>query len=427
MQVGFIGMSHLGLNSSVAAAHKGVSVICFDPSEPRIAALQKAETDIKEPGLAELLERHQSHLRFTTEIQLLAQCDIVYIALDVETDDAGNSNLEPLKALISLADKALPETVTLVVLSQIPPGFSRSLNLQPQRPYYYQVETLVFGDAINRAINPERIIIGTEAPEQALADCYARFLNLFECPLLLMRFESAELCKISINCCLVASVTIANTLAELCENLGADWSEIVPALKSDRRIGEYSYLSPGLGIAGGNLERDLNTVQKFSGQYHTDASVIDAYLHNSAYRKNWPYRRIKSLLNGIAAPKIAVWGLTYKVDTHSLKNSPAIHFIDKVIQDSNLHAKLACYDPMITKMAIDNPAVEVVESALQACEHADVLIVMTPWHEFSNIAPVLIAEKLYGTIVLDPYRALNQAACESAKLNYMTLGKPGFV
>ena len=81
-----------------------------------------------------------------------------------------------------------------------------------------------------------------------------------------MRYESAELAKISINMCLVASVTTANTLAELCEKIGADWSEIVPALKLDKRIGQYAYLAPGLGIAGGNLERDLATVCSFADE-----------------------------------------------------------------------------------------------------------------------------------------------------------------
>lgn len=111
-----------------------------------------------------------------------------------------------------------------------------------------------------RALYPERIIIGTDEPQRALPEAYASFLLRFDCPILSMRFESAELCKISINCCLVASVSVANTLAEICEHNGADWSEIAPALKLDKRIGSHAYLSPGLGISGGNLERDLNTV-----------------------------------------------------------------------------------------------------------------------------------------------------------------------
>src|SRR5207344_1570294 len=87
-----------------------------------------------------------------------------------------------------------------------------------------------------------------------------------------MRYESAELAKIAINCCLVSSISVANTLAELCERLDADWSEIVPALKLDRRIGQHAYLAPVLVIAGGNLERDLATVCNLADAHGSDTA-----------------------------------------------------------------------------------------------------------------------------------------------------------
>lgn len=424
MIIGFIGMTHLGLNSAVAAAERGVNVVCFDPCEQKILALKQLETEINEPGLRELMHAHQGHIEYSNAINDLAQCDLVYIALDVETDDLGSSNLAPLKALISLADEALPSHILLVVLSQIPPGFSRALQLPSQRPYLYQVETLIFGDAINRALNPERIIVGAGDPEQALPEKYVRYLERYECPILPMRFESAELCKISINCCLVASVSIANTLAELCEQTGADWSEIVPALKSDRRIGQYAYLSPGLGIAGGNLERDLHTVIAFSQAKNTDAGVVHAYLHNSAYRKSWPLRKLQSIVETLSGLRVAVWGLSYKVDTHSLKNSPSIHFIESAAKASDYQIRLSCFDPVVTAEQVIALPGDRASSPLEACEGADVLVVLTPWPIFSQVDIAQIKQKMAGNLVLDPYKALSQSECEAAGLRYFTLGKP---
>src|SRR6185437_13120933 len=129
-----------------------------------------------------------------------------------------------------------------------------------------QGETLVFGRAVERATEPERFIVGCAAPERPIPAAYGAYLSAYSCPILPMRYESAELSKIAINCCLVASVTVANTLAELSEEIGADWAEIAPALRLDRRIGLHSYLAPGLGISGGNLERDLATVLRLSEQ-----------------------------------------------------------------------------------------------------------------------------------------------------------------
>src|SRR5262249_50792221 len=148
-----------------------------------------------------------------------------------------------------------------------------------------------------------------------------------------MRYESAELAKISINMCLVASVSTANTLAELCEQIGADWSEIVPALKLDRRIGQHAYLAPGLGIAGGNLGRDLATVCGLADLHGTDAGVVRAWIANSRHRKDWALKVLhREVLSVADSPVIAVLGLAYKQDTHSTKNSAAIALISQLKQ-----------------------------------------------------------------------------------------------
>src|SRR5919109_5597208 len=141
-----------------------------------------------------------------------------------------------------------------------------------------------------RRATPVRSIVGCADPAAPLDARFRAVLDAFGCPILPMRYESAELAKISINCCLVASVSVANTLAELCERIGADWREIAPALKLDRRIGAYAYLAPGLGIAGGNLERDLATVSRLSEGQGTEAGMITAWLRNSRYRRGWALR-----------------------------------------------------------------------------------------------------------------------------------------
>src|SRR5262249_44268880 len=160
----------------------------------------------------------------------LAACELVVFARDVATDDQGRSDLGPLRTLI---DHATPHTradAVLVVLSQVPPGFTRALREQSAeqgggrpRNWYYQVETLVFGRAVERALHPERFIVGCADPTAPLPPAFKNVLDAFDCPLLPMRFESAELTKIAINMCLVSSVSVANTLAELCEAIGADW------------------------------------------------------------------------------------------------------------------------------------------------------------------------------------------------------------
>ena len=223
----------------------------------------------------------------------------------------------------------------------------------------------------------------------------------------------------SINMCLVASVSTANTLAELCEKIGADWSEIVPALKLDRRIGPYSYLSPGLGIAGGNLERDLATVCNFADQYGTDAGVVRAWLANSSHRKNWAADTIKKvLLNTNPNAVVAVWGLAYKENTHSIKNSPSLVTIAK-LQDTTLQL----HDPEVSASVVNNAKAIGFTNAIEAAKGADALMILTPWPQYKQIAVDKITAVMRGRIVLDPYAVLDTKVARSSGLAIYSLGQ----
>lgn len=415
--IGFAGMTHLGLVSGVAASEKGFSMVCFDPDPARIAALQRGELPVSEPQLGDLIRKNAGRLRFTADAADLKACDVIYVAPDVATDDLGRSDLGVIDGLLDTVFEAARPDAVLVVLSQVPPGFTRR-KLREGRLLYYQVETLIFGRAVERALHPERYILGCGDPARPLPAAFRVFLEAHGCPILPMRYESAELAKISINMCLVASVSTANTLAELCEKIGADWSEIVPALKLDRRIGQYSYLAPGLGIAGGNLERDLATVCRFADEYGTDADMVRAWIANSRHRRDWALRTLhREVLSKVADPVIAVLGLAYKQDTHSVKNSPSIALLSGL-----LPFRVRLFDPVVPASAAPNPLRDAAASELDACEGADVLVVMTPWAQFRSIEPAAIAGRLRGKTVLDPYAVFDRKACQLAGLEYHTLG-----
>jgi UDPglucose 6-dehydrogenase len=417
--IGFAGMTHLGLVSGVSATEKGFDVICFDPDVARIGPLQQRMLPVSEPQLAALVERNEARLKFTSEGKDLAACKVIYVAPDVPTDDQGKSDLGPIDTLLERILDSVGPDCTVVVLSQVPPGFTRS-RLRPDRNLYYQVETLIFGRAVERAMFPERYIVGCADPSQPLPDPFRIFLESHGCPILPMRFESAELAKISINMCLVASVSVANTLAELCERIGADWSEIVPALKLDRRIGPYSYLAPGLGIAGGNLERDLATVCNFADAHHTDAGVVRAWIANSRHRKGWAATTIKAaLLDGKPDAVVAIWGLAYKENTHSTKNSPSLATIAQLPD-----TRLKLHDPLVPAQAAQHAQAQACANPQEAIVGVEALMILTPWDDYKKISPTTIAALMKGRIVLDPYGVLDPKAALEAGLELYSLGRP---
>ncbi len=417
IRVGFVGMTHLGLNSAVGAAEKGFDVVGFDPDAALTARLQRGELPIVEPQLPELRAKNAARLSFSSDAGALARCALVYVAPDIATDDAGVSDLAPLERLLAAIEPALAKDAVTVILSQVPPGFTRA-HQRGGRQLYYQVETLIFGRAIERTLHPERFIVGCADPARSLPETLRRYLESYGCPILPMRFESAELAKISINMCLVASVGVANMMAELCERVGADWGEIVPSLRLDRRIGQHSYINAGLGIAGGNLERDLATVCRLAANTGSDAGIAKAWLANSGHRKLWPLRVLHaSVLSSHADPLIAVLGLAYKEDTASTKNSAAVALI-RVLAPFRLRA----YDPVVKTDSTWHPRLAQCSSAIEACSGADAVCIMTPWPEFKKLAPAQLAQTMAGKVVIDPYRLLDRAQCVAAGLDHRTLG-----
>lgn len=422
--IGFVGLSHLGLNYSLATAAKGFDVVAYDPDATLISRCNAGDFPIEEPGFRELFEQHRGRISYTSCEGELGKCDLVFYSLDVHTNERNESDLGPLTKLLQATESNLARDATAVVLSQVHPGYMRQL--QSMLPggthanFYYQVETLIFGRAVERAMEPERFIVGAADPTAPLPLPFQEWHAAFGCPVLVMRFESAELAKIAINFFLVSTVATTNTLAEVCEAIGADWNEIAPALRLDKRIGPHAYLQPGLGIAGGNLERDLATIKSISVRHGTEAGIISAWEINSRHRRDWALRRVHALVLSHGKPEeksFALWGLAYKQDTHSIKNSPAIFLADAL----GPFQKVA-YDPQVRSLVSPIPNLSMAASALEACRGAAALVVMTPWREFAGIPPVAIREQMKGTVVIDPFGMLDARGCRDAGLSHHRLG-----
>lgn len=417
--IGFAGMTHLGLVSGVAASQKGFQAVCFDTDKTKINNLLSGNLPISEPRLEDLININSDKLTFTASSNDLGKCDVIYVAPDVSTDDHGQSDLSVLNNLLDIVFNASNPEATIVILSQVPPGFTRG-KCDGKRSLYYQVETLIFGKAVERALFPERYIVGCANPRDCLPKSYREYLETYECPVLPMRYESAELAKISINMFLVASVTTTNTLAELCENIGADWSEISPALRLDKRIGSHAYLSPGLGISGGNLERDLATICKYAKRHKLDAGLVLACIKNSQRRKEWPVEQLEKLIDlQNASNVIGILGLAYKENTHSTKNSPALKAISQL---QGVTVKV--YDPIVVWKNSWHKHFILATNPREVLDGVNALMILTPWQEFKDQEFLsILASRLKGIPIIDPYGLVPLILIENNKLEVYSLGK----
>jgi UDPglucose 6-dehydrogenase len=424
--IGFAGLSHLGIVSSAAAASMGFEVAGYDADGALCAALTECRPPVVEPGLPELLQNVRSRARYSNDAAILGTSDVIYISVDVPTDASNRSDSTPVESLLRETARSAKPGATLVVLSQVHPGFTRRLQEEIESfggkglRLYYQVETLVFGIALERALKPERFIVGCSDPAQPLPTALQSFLGSFGCPILPMRYESAELCKISINMFLVSSVSTTNVLAEVCEATGAEWREIAPALRLDRRIGQYAYLTPGLGVGGGNLTRDMATIAWLAAEYGTDARLVATWLDDSSYRRDWALRLLhRTALATRPDPVVAVWGLAYKENTQSIKNSPGVHLLETLIASG---VRTRAYDPEAAVDADTATRFGRVSSALDACDGADVVVVMTAWPEFDGMDLTAAKRRMRGNALVDPFGRIDASRATAAGFSYARLG-----
>jgi len=413
MRVGFVGASHLGQVYSAVTAAAGMEIVVVDDSSARVDELRRNPT-VSEPEL-DVLWRATSALRVcTTDVSECLTCDLVFISQDVPTDEYGRSDTSVVERLAGQLFDALGEsTIPVVIMSQLTPGMTRRI-AEDRRHVAYQVETLVFGKAVERARHPERIIVGMCDSSMKMDARHEAWLQAFHAPIHVMNYESAELTKISINLFLASSVSTTNTLAELARVIGADWDDIAPALRADQRIGPHAYLTPGLGLAGGNIERDLATFIYLAKQYEVQGEVIESFRRSSQHHRDWVIRQLDEI-SGQDLAQVAILGLAYKPDTASTKNSAALAVL-RHLRDVNvrLHDPVAKLDEQLSRVVQ-------VASWQEATRGSKLLIVMTPWSEYARIDLGELRNLMGGNMVIDPHAVFDKQAVSAAGLQWRSL------
>ena len=410
--IGFVGLSHLGLNYLAASAQKKFRVIGVDSDKKLISDLDILKIPFSEPGLSNILRKNRKKIEFSSDFKRLKKCKIIFISQDVDTSSRGESNLNQIYKLIFKTKKYIQKKSIMVILSQLRPGFMRKIKFDRAR-LFYQIETLIFGKGVLRALSPERIIIGCYDKNKDLEKSYRNYLIKFKCPIIKMNYESAELTKIAINIFLASNVTTTNVLAETCKKIGANWNEIKPALHLDARIGPKAYLRPGLGISGGNIERDISSLKNLISKDLNLKKFTTTLINNSRYMSTWVLRHlINEKVYKNKKNKISILGLSYKEDTNSIKNSPSIKLISKLKKNRFLKV----YDPKVT-LKINMKNCFQISSINQTLKGTKILIIMTPWKNFEKIR---IDKSV--KLVIDPFNVLKMSNKKNLNYKYYTIG-----
>lgn len=423
---GFVGLTHLGIVSSICWASKFPPAIAVDPDPELIGKLTSGELPIEEPKLTDLFNKNRNNISFTTDFSLLSGCGTVFITQDIKTDEDNRSNYESFYDLVERTVPYLSGGNRIVVMSQVSVGTCHELKkyIMERRPGFdfeliYMVETLIIGNAVERFLRPERIVIGTESGTlHNKHNLFKARLDEFGTPLVIMKYESAELTKLAINFYLFNSVTYANTIADLCEAYGADMNEIIPALRLDKRIGFNAYIRPGLGVTGGNLERDMMSLMQLEKNKTLNSDLIAVLINLNKTRYMWVEKKLQTyLFPNFKKPKICIWGLAYKRDTASLKNSISLKIIDELSD----RATFSAYDPLVK--SIGNYTVDIRRDRYDAARGAHCLIVTIDPDEFKALDAGKLKKLMRYPLIIDCVNLYSARAEELVDFKYIAVGK----
>lgn len=388
MRICVFGLWHLGTVTAACMASIGHDVVGLDDDAAIVEGLRRGEPPLHEPGLAELVRAGMAggKLRFTTDARdALKNARVVWVTFDTPVDDDDRADtsfvIQRVESLFDVLDRG----TLILISSQLPAGSIRQLEAAAGGRFRFagSPENLRLGKAIEAFLQPDRIVAGTRSDDdrRTIEELFAPLHARIEW----MSVESAEMTKHALNAFLAASVAFINEIAVVCEAVGADAQEVARGLKSDVRIGPRAYLGPGAAFAGGTLARDI----EFLRSRH-DLPLIASVKTSNDRHKGWVRRKLESVLGDLRGRTIAVWGLTYKPGTDTLRRSSSVELCTWLIERG---AAVNAHDPMVRSLPAELSSVRLCATADEALRNADALVVATEWPEYRDA-------KISGDIVV---------------------------
>jgi UDPglucose 6-dehydrogenase len=315
----------------------------------------------------------------------------------------------------------------VLLSSQLPVGSSRRLEAAwakvasgRQVSFACSPENLRLGKALAVFTQPDRVVIGARdaATRVRLGELFAPFTSNVEW----MSVESAEMTKHAINAFLATSVAFINELAILCEQTGADAKEVERGLKSESRIGPKAYLAPGGAVAGGTLARDVMFLRAMGESARRPVHLLDGVLASNSSHRLWARHRLEAELGELRGLTIAVWGLTYKPGTDTLRRSEAVELSRWLVARG---AQVRAHDPAVRAFPEELAGVERVDDPVDAVRGAAALVIATEWPDYRQVdAGLLAAATESNLLVLDANRFLMGTLGRDPRFRLVSVGRP---
>lgn len=422
--ISVLGTGYVGLSTGACLAHLGHTVTCLDIDQRKINALSQGIVEIVEEGLESLVKSglEASRLSFSTNVREgLSTSELVFLCLPTPQGGDGAADLSYIWGVVEILGECLQPSAVVVNKSTVPVGTARELGERLGREDIVVVSNPEFlrqGSAIKDFLHPTRVVIGGD--DSRAVNLVADLYKDVDAPILRMAVESAETLKYAANSLLATKLTFINAIADICEVVGADIFDVAEGIGLDPRIGG-EMLNAGPGWGGSCFPKDTRALVNIAAKRGYDFSLLRGVIETNDHHYARIADKVFALCGGsIEELTIAAWGLTFKAGTDDLRDSPAIKILSLLHEAG---AIVRAFDPTAKGGYASLPWIEVVPTALSACEGAHVLTVLTEWPEFREVDPGQVAMKLVTPRVVDGRNVLDREVWRSAGFEYLGVGR----
>jgi len=433
VKICMIGAGYVGLVSAACFADFGWNVICVDKDNDRVEGLKNGQMPIYEPGLDDLVDRNAGagRLRFTTALEDAVQdADVVFLAVGTPTRRGdGYADLSYIYGAVEELAPCARQGIVVTTKSTVPVGTSREIerrlrSLRPDLDFAVcsNPEFLREGSAIQDFTHPDRVLVGVDSAwgRQIMEQLYQP-LALRKAPIMFTTRESAELSKYAANAFLAMKISFINEVADLCEAVGADVSEVANAIGADGRIGP-KFLHAGPGYGGSCFPKDVSALVRTARAARSPLYLIEQVEKVNTERKIAMAHRIEEAAGGSVRDKtIAVLGVTFKPNTDDMREAPSLVILP-MLQARGATVK-ACDPQGRGNAEALLPDVEWCSSPLEAAKDADVLVVLTEWNEFRAVDLKQLRSVMRGNTLVDLRNVYQPALAEAAGFIYRGIGR----
>jgi UDPglucose 6-dehydrogenase len=430
MKLTIIGSGYVGLTTGTCFSQVGHQVLCVDNNAEKIEKLLRGEIPIYEPGLEEMVKENvgAGRLRFTSSIAEGVEFgDVVFIAVPTPPNADGSVDLRFIERVAREIAGVLKSYKVIVDKSTVPVKTGEKVRETIKR-YAPSVEFDVVsnpeflreGCAVEDLMNPDRIVIGVNS-DRALA-LMQKVYEPFVAPVLVTDINSAELIKHAANSFLALKISYINAVSAVCEASGADVEKVAEGIGMDKRIGRQ-FLNAGIGYGGSCFPKDIAAFIAISDQLGVPLNLLKEVEKVNKTQLQRFLKTVRDALWVLGDKKIAVWGLAFKNNTDDIRCSVAIDLVEALTKEG---ARVTAFDPKAMENTKGLPIAEKItfaESALDATDGAEALIIATEWPEFRHQDFAEVKNRMLSPLVFDGRNLLDPVTMKEFGFNYRGIGR----